>query len=488
MNNFSLKKIFFVSIFSVVISLPFFSFAQYYTAPSVVSYKSSVSSMNSGQAVTFSWALSNAGGYSFVVPCVSGIKLKKENGTQLSCGVPIFTNLATNDAIILIVNNFSGGTKNITGRLVPKDTGGVEYGAGAQEVSVSVATITQPITSFTASKTDTISGQPVTISWTSNFLDGVNLQIECSSEVTVSSPSYTTANKLPCGKIIFLSDLAASGSLSLLFTNPTNQPIPYTVKLYPAITPNTSYDGTHSLSLAFNVASDVLPDPVVSYFTASTTAVMSGDSVTLSWGVMYGAGVNIKFSCSSDITASSTQDITKLFPCDAYLFDPLLSLVSQTKISFKNSGTQDQNVTITLVSSKKAGTYDALRGKSIVLTVRPLHAVSVVSPSVTASPTPIATIAPSVSPSPPSPFSKTTFTQFLKQGSRGQQVSALQEFLKLYSEFYPEGLVTGYYGPASERAVQRFQKKYAIISSGTPSGTGYGNVGPRTREKLNSLQ
>ncbi|MDZ4285516.1 MAG: peptidoglycan-binding domain-containing protein [Candidatus Sungbacteria bacterium] len=443
--------------------------------------------MNSGQAVTFSWTLSNAGGYSFVIPCVSGVKLKKEDGSKLNCDVPISTTLATNDAIIVIAHNFSGSTKNITGRLTPKDTGGADYAAGAKEVSVFVATLAQPITSFTASAADTTSGQPVTISWTSDFLDGVNLQIECRSEITVSSPSYTSANVLPCGKIIFPSDLGASGSLSLLFTNSTNQPIPYTVKLYPAITSHTSYDGTHSVSLAFNVASDVLPDPVVNYFTASTTAVTSGDVVTLSWGTAHGAGVNIKFSCSSMITASSTKDITQFFPCDAYLFDPPLSPVSQTKISFNNSGAQDQNMIITLVPSKKGGTYDALRGKSIALTVRPLRALPVPSPSVIASPTPVAAATPSVSPFLSSP-SKTIFTQMLKRGSRGQQVLALQEFLKLDPELYPEGLVTGYYGPATERAVKRFQKKYAIISSGTPAMTGYGNVGPRTREKLNSLQ
>lgn len=35
--------------------------------------------------------------------------------------------------------------------------------------------------------------------------------------------------------------------------------------------------------------------------------------------------------------------------------------------------------------------------------------------------------------------------------------------------------------------MQRFQKKYNIVSSGTPETTGYGLVGPKTRAKLNEV-
>ena len=58
-------------------------------------------------------------------------------------------------------------------------------------------------------------------------------------------------------------------------------------------------------------------------------------------------------------------------------------------------------------------------------------------------------------------------------------VMDLQEQLGLYASIYPERLVTGNFGPATLRAVKRFQAKYKIPQ------TGY--VGPMTRTKLIEL-
>lgn len=79
------------------------------------------------------------------------------------------------------------------------------------------------------------------------------------------------------------------------------------------------------------------------------------------------------------------------------------------------------------------------------------------------------------------------FSKILRRGYSGEEVRQLQEFLKTMSDIYPEGLVTGYFGPLTQRAVQRFQSKNNIVSSGDENTTGYGLVGPRTRKKLNEL-
>ena len=72
----------------------------------------------------------------------------------------------------------------------------------------------------------------------------------------------------------------------------------------------------------------------------------------------------------------------------------------------------------------------------------------------------------------------------LSRGATGDDVRALQTFLASDSALYPEGTVSGYYGPATTRAVGRFQEKHGIAG---PGDSGYGRVGPKTRAKLNEL-
>jgi len=72
----------------------------------------------------------------------------------------------------------------------------------------------------------------------------------------------------------------------------------------------------------------------------------------------------------------------------------------------------------------------------------------------------------------------TTFTSNLSVGSRGAQVSALQEALNTEVD---AGLpVTGYFGALTKAAVIKFQKANSISGTGT--------VGPLTRAALNALQ
>ncbi len=78
------------------------------------------------------------------------------------------------------------------------------------------------------------------------------------------------------------------------------------------------------------------------------------------------------------------------------------------------------------------------------------------------------------------PASCSAIAPTLKQGSSGAAVTQLQQFLARDPSVYPEGLVTGYFGSLTQAAVQRFQAKNGIVSSGSPSTTGYGQVGPKT--------
>ena len=67
----------------------------------------------------------------------------------------------------------------------------------------------------------------------------------------------------------------------------------------------------------------------------------------------------------------------------------------------------------------------------------------------------------------------------LRIGMSGEDVLLLQEFLATDLEIYPEGLKTGYFGPLTKRAVERFQKKMGVEQ--------VGQVGPKTVAKINEL-
>jgi hypothetical protein len=71
-------------------------------------------------------------------------------------------------------------------------------------------------------------------------------------------------------------------------------------------------------------------------------------------------------------------------------------------------------------------------------------------------------------------------THTLSRGSRGTEVSDLQKSLAEDSSIYPEGKVTGFFGPATAAAVMRMQAEIGVASSTTATGT----VGPKTRELL----
>jgi len=75
----------------------------------------------------------------------------------------------------------------------------------------------------------------------------------------------------------------------------------------------------------------------------------------------------------------------------------------------------------------------------------------------------------------------------MKRGSTGIEVTRLQQFLAQDKNIYPEGTITGTYGPLTETAVKKFQIRNGIASSGTPETTGYGAVGPRTAAAIAAL-
>ncbi len=78
---------------------------------------------------------------------------------------------------------------------------------------------------------------------------------------------------------------------------------------------------------------------------------------------------------------------------------------------------------------------------------------------------------------PPPPISQVQLpTSEMQFGVENDDVTKLQALLATDPSIYPEGKVTGYFGPATRAAVKRFQAKYGLA---TP-----GRVGPQTLAKL----
>lgn len=67
-----------------------------------------------------------------------------------------------------------------------------------------------------------------------------------------------------------------------------------------------------------------------------------------------------------------------------------------------------------------------------------------------------------------------------KYGKKSNQTKLLQQILASDPDIYPEGLITGFYGPLTTKAVKKFQKKYKIYPIN-------GKVGPKTLAKLNEV-
>lgn len=71
------------------------------------------------------------------------------------------------------------------------------------------------------------------------------------------------------------------------------------------------------------------------------------------------------------------------------------------------------------------------------------------------------------------------FARQMDPGDKDDEVRRLQELLRTDPAIYPEGKVTGYYGPLTVAAIRKFQAKYGLPA--------VGRVGPKTLAKLNEI-
>lgn len=476
-------KFFKIALFSFII---FFSLNNSVFADTqIYSFSISNQSAISGQLASLSWSGNETSGYILNFTCADGVKIKKEDGSILTCGSDIATSAQNIDTLNFYIINISGTTKSVTFRLYPKSSNGTVMTALMQSQNITVTPSTIPISSATLSTTTAIFGNPVTVTWTAPDLDGVNFIFDCADGVTYS----TSADMIPlaCGSMAFSDKQSGSGSMNLYFKNTNQNTITTNIKILPYIG-NGSYDLIHSVSLPINISSNkVLPSQITN-FSSSKNDVYSSGSVRLNWSTTNTSGVNIKISCVDSISFDVATSTNHSYKCDSLISDTYFDPNSWTDIIFYNSSSIPKTVDVTLFTKLPNGGFDGLNFRKISIQVYPFGWSTVNSSQPKVSPL---NSSPTITtPSVNQPLTtnkifsaRKKFLKALSLGSKGDDVSALQEFLSK-NGYYPEGLVTGYMGPATVRAIKRFQEQNGIAKMGQ---TGYGNFGPATRAKINSF-
>src|SRR3989344_8449790 len=475
--------------------------------PVVNSFPASPASMPTGYTTTIFWNTASSTGRDLYFQCPQGVTIKNySSGTSVPCNTRQSISGAAVDSAGFILTNVSGVTRNISVTLYPKDTAGNAYNQGAAYLTLSVETSQQPIIEVSASTSTVASGSPITLTWKGVDAPGVNVQFECADSVSIRTSASDTNSVLPCGRPAFSQDSSISSSLIVYPINSSRSPVSVTVRILPDIGGNV-YDATHSKTTTFNVAgaADKL-SPSVSTFTSGVARVASNDSFDLVWKTLNSAGANIKFSCQDGVSVFSVVSSTTKtkLPCDVPAFTTALATYGTTTLSAVNATGYNANLVFLLLPKDASGAYFQTASQSLTMPFSPVGnivpattQIQTPAPSTysnvlvpqnsitpTVKPTVTSAVNSSVVPSVKSTLPKYKFARPLKRGAKNADVTALQKLLAQYKDVYPDGWVTGYFGPATEKAVGLFQEKFGVAKKGDE---GYGTVGPKTRATLNSV-
>lgn len=463
------------------LSAGFFSFVigfllltQTAAAQTVSSFSANPVSVQSGITSNLSWTLQDSTGYSMLLSCPVGVVAFTSGGSSYPCGSRQSVTSAGSDSLGLSFVNVTGTAQYVLARLYPKNGSGADVDAASSAVSISVSPVVNPITELSVSSFSPKSGSALTFTWESHYISGVNVRFDCGSDLIITSSQSTTA--IPCnGAVAFSSDLAASGSQTVTVVNKSLFVQPLTIRLFPVITSGT-YDATNAKVAEVSVLGMTpAADASAISFTTSSMTLASNATTSLSWVTAQARGANIQLTCTEDVVFFDEQGTA--LPCGQPAFSSSITAASSTIVRMQNKGTTRRPVRISLLLQREDGTYVTAAGRD--LTVLLLMSGET---NVTTSPTATATVAtPSVA---EVAKAHAPITRTLYKGVRHAQVSILQAFLALDSSIYPENSVSGYFGPATEAALKRFQKKYGIAKEGS---SGFGLVGPATRAKINAL-
>ncbi|MEK7628271.1 MAG: peptidoglycan-binding domain-containing protein [Patescibacteria group bacterium] len=470
-------------IVAVLISLPPHAHAQ-----TVDSFTANPSALSNNYSILLTWSSSGATGHRVYFSCPAGVTLKWDSGDavgqSMACNSRQALDVNTSGSANFKVTNVSGTAKTVSITIYPKNSAGADVDAGARTASFTVTTSPQPINTFTITPSATVANEFV-LNWASVDIPATNIQFDCVEGIKIYSKNPAISTVLPCGTPAYTSDLAASGTATITTESGKLDPTAIGVRLVPVIA-SGSYDGTHSFVTSFAApGKTIVPDPTVLTFTSGASTVVSGAPVTLTWTTTQAASTSLQFQCASDLSFYLGSTSTTALPCGSPI-QPTLGATGSTTISILSKGSYTQTARVTIFPANTAGTFFGPGSRVMNISVMPPGTITAEVPTPLATPTLAQTTTPApttvATPQITKPFY--TFAVPLVRGSKHPDVKKVQTFLALNPLLYPEGSVTGFYGPATMRGVGRFQEKYGLAKKGDE---GYGSVGPKTRAKLNTL-
>jgi hypothetical protein len=198
-------------------------------------------------------------------------------------------------------------------------------------------------------------------------------------------------------------------------------------------------------------------------------------------------GVSAGSGLSTEATALVSIQIQEFVPVTV----PVVT-TSSSRSSRGGGGGGSRSVGVPAQGSL-TGTVPASQASSVSSLIQLLIAMNVISPDKASLAQSLAQAqAPAYSPQPSSVRSTSaqSASRPLSPGSTGEGIRSLQKalnskgFIVASSGPGSVGLETSYFGPATEDALKRFQCRTLSVCSGTPTTTGYGNLGPMTRSLL----
>jgi len=231
---------------------------------------------------------------------------------------------------------------------------------------------------------------------------------------------------------------------------------------------------TDAYQMSISNTSDFTGATWETYATSKTWVLLAGEGVKTVYAKFRDLAGNISNAVSDTITFSLTAVVTPATPATPAV--PATQIEGCTPGNLFST-TSGKSCTVSATPAVPATPATQIEG----CTSGNLFSITS-GKSCTVSATPATPATPTAGSIPSTGSYKVSLTT----GSKGNNVTALQNFLKSQGvDIYPEGLVTGYFGNLTKAAVGRFQLKNGVVT--TARDPGYGYVGPKTRAKINSL-